>query len=75
MKNFRARVVALCVAAAVSGPTFADQAEALIDKAMTGAHRADANKARDKYRHPKETLLFFGLEPSMTVVEISPSRG
>jgi predicted methyltransferase len=70
-----ARLAALCVAAAVSGPVLADRAEAMIDKAMTGKHRADANKARDKYRHPKETLLFFGLEPTMTVVEISPSRG
>jgi len=65
-----------CVAvAALSLPAYANDAATLIDKAMTGKHRSDANKARDKYRHPKETLLFFGLEPGMTVVEISPSRG
>ncbi len=46
-----------------------------LDQIMVGAHRSDANKARDKYRHPKETLLFFGLQPDMTVVEISPGRG
>ena len=62
-------------AAALSFPAAAQDAESLVDKAMTGAHRSDANKARDKYRHPKETLLFFGLEPGMTVVEITPSRG
>lgn len=45
--------------------------EALID----GAHRTDAEKARNKYRHPVETLTFFGLKPDMTVVEISPSGG
>ena len=40
-----------------------------------GSHRSDANKARDRYRHPKETLEFFGLRPEMTVVEIWPGGG
>src|SRR3954463_15878514 len=53
----------------------AQQAGKLIDEALVSAHRSDANKARDKYRHPKETLLFFGLRPGMTVVEISPGAG
>lgn len=70
------RVLLPCLAAAAfSLPAGAQEAESLVDKAMTGGHRSDANKARDKYRHPKETLLFFGLEPGMTVVEISPGRG
>ena len=60
---------------AVSSLVWAQGAEGLIDQAMVGNHRAEANKARDKYRHPKETLLFFGLRPEMAVVEISPSRG
>jgi predicted methyltransferase len=55
--------------------SLAQQADRLIDEALVGAHRSDANKARDKYRHPKETLLFFGLKPDMTVVEIAPGRG
>ncbi len=46
-----------------------------IAAAVAGAQRSDANKARDAYRHPAETLRFFGLKPSMTVVEISPSGG
>jgi predicted methyltransferase len=70
------RVLLPCLAAAAfSVPAAAQDAESLIDKAMTGVHRADANKARDRYRHPKETLLFFGLDSAMTVVEITPSRG
>jgi predicted methyltransferase len=48
---------------------------AKLDAAIAGAHRSDANRARDKYRNPKETLLFFGLEPGQTVVEISPGAG
>ena len=48
---------------------------AAIDAAIAGSHRSAANKARDRYRHPKETLEFFGLRPEMTVVEIWPGGG
>ena len=43
--------------------------------AIAGDHRSDKNKARDVYRHPKETLEFFGFHASMTVVEITPGGG
>jgi predicted methyltransferase len=49
--------------------------EALLDAAIAGAHRSDENKARDAFRHPKETLAFFGLRADMTVVEIWPGAG
>ncbi len=39
---------------------------------ISGEHRSDANKARDPYRHPQQTLEFFGLQEDMTVVEIGP---
>ena len=68
-------LAATVLSMAVSSLVWAQGAEGLIDQAMVGNHRAEANKARDKYRHPKETLLFFGLQPEMAVVEISPSRG
>lgn len=42
---------------------------------LAGDHRSDANRARDIYRHPVDTLEFFGLQPDMTVVEIWPSGG
>ena len=38
-------------------------------------HRSAKNKARDEYRHPLETLKFFGLKDNMTVVEIYPGGG
>src|SRR5688572_14732214 len=50
-------------------------AGAAIDVAIAGSHRSAANKARDRHRHPKETLEFFGLRPEMTVVEIWPGGG
>ncbi len=43
--------------------------------AIAGPQRSEPNKARDRYRHPLETLTFFGLKPDMTVVEISPGAG
>jgi len=48
---------------------------AALEKAVAGEHRSDKNKARDQYRHPVETLSFFGLTPEMTVVEITPGGG
>ncbi len=38
-------------------------------------HRSEANITRNEFRHPVETLEFFGLEPDMTVIEILPAGG
>lgn len=43
--------------------------------AVAGSWRTPANVARDAYRHPRETLAFFGLRPGQTVVEITPGGG
>lgn len=37
--------------------------------------RSAENRARDQYRHPVETLQFFGVQPSMHVLEIWPAKG
>jgi predicted methyltransferase len=37
-----------------------------------GEHRSAEHKARNTYRHPAETLAWFGITEDMTVVEISP---
>lgn len=57
-----------------AAPPVAD-AGAILDEVIAGAQRSDEERARDAFRHPKETLLFFGAEPSMTVVEIWPGGG
>jgi len=49
--------------------------EANLEKAVMGEHRSAANKARDQYRHPQQTLEFFGFKSNMTVVEITPGGG
>lgn len=61
--------------AACSISACAQSTEVLLEQAITGGHRSSADKARDQYRHPRETLLFFGLRPDMTVVEIWPAAG
>jgi predicted methyltransferase len=48
---------------------------ARLDAVLAGPHRSEANRARDVYRNPRETLLFFGLAPEKTVVEITPGAG
>ena len=46
-----------------------------MEEAVTSNFRTPENEERDEYQHPKETLDFFGITPSMTVVEISPGAG
>src|SRR5688500_8501901 len=48
---------------------------ATLAKAIADHRRSAANVARDRYRHPAETLAFFGVEPDDTVVEIWPGGG
>jgi predicted methyltransferase len=64
----------LAVACASASSTQETAAEAL-DRVIADGHRAASERARDIYRHPKETLLFFGLRPQMQVVEIWPEPG
>ena len=52
----------------------AQQADPLA-AAVAAPTRSEANRARDAYRHPYETLGFFGVEPDDTVVEIWPGGG
>ena len=46
-----------------------------IEEAVASNYRSPENKVRDIYRHPTETLKFFGLTDDSTVLEISPGRG
>ncbi len=70
-------ILALSVFAAASfaGHHEKDDTAVLIKKAMAAKDRPDGDKARDANRKPLETLQFFGLEKSMTVVELIPGGG
>ena len=62
-------------AAESSGPIAQGDAATMLKEAVAGSWRSPANKARDQYRHPVETLEFFGIKPDMTVVELAPGGG
>jgi predicted methyltransferase len=48
---------------------------AAIAAAMRGSHRTPGAADRDQYRHPVETLAFFGFTPTMTVLDVGPGAG
>ena len=53
----------------------APAADPALASAVAAPTRTAANTARDHYRHPAETLAFFGIRPNDTVVEIWPGGG
>ena len=68
-------LAALIIAGCASSPASRTATATRIDSILAGQHRAPASRARDVHRHPRQTLLFFGLRPEMTVVEIAPAPG
>jgi len=69
-------VAAGCAAQPSGKPAATDAATlATLERVLAGDHRSDANRARDTWRHPKETLAFFGLRQDMTVMEVWPGGG
>jgi predicted methyltransferase len=45
---------------------------AALERVLGAEHRPADHRARDLYRHPLDTLLFFGIKPDMTVAEAWP---
>lgn len=73
----RTLIIAFTLFSLIAINTYADEhsTKTVIEHAIGGEHRSDANKARDVYRHPKDTLLFFGIKQDMKVLEILPGLG
>ena len=46
-----------------------------LDTSIAGSWRSAENTARDAYRHPRQTLAFFGVQPGQTVIEVTPGSG
>ena len=65
---------AVLVAACAATSSRQTTAEALTG-ILAADYRSPENRARDRYRHPKETLLFFGIRPEMSVMEVWPEPG
>ncbi len=73
MKTIKTLIAASLVSLTFASASYADQTQ--LEQAIAGEHRSVENKARDIYRHPKETLEFLGFHSNMTVVEITPGGG
>ncbi|MES2015323.1 MAG: methyltransferase [Pseudomonadota bacterium] len=65
-------ILAAFLATGLASAAYADDA---LKAAIASKDRAAANVARDAARHPYETLTFFGIKPTMTVVELAPGGG
>jgi predicted methyltransferase len=68
-------VLAALASTMLLGATGAAQADDALKSALAAKSRTPANAERDVYRHPYETLSFFGIKPTMTVVELAPGGG
>lgn len=64
-----------CAGTPTSTASASAVAAASFEGVLAGSWRAPANVARDRYRHPAETLAFFGVAPTHTVIEITPGGG
>ena len=76
--GFFAAALLLACAAASAVPQRAGLSavqQSALKAAIAAPSRTPANVARDTYRHPFETLSFFGVRPSDKVVEIWPGGG
>ncbi len=77
MRNLRKlalAALALTPLAAVADDHAAKAAsvDPVLAEVVAGDWRSDEAKARDRYRHPVESLTFWGLKPGMTILEVQP---
>lgn len=76
MRKFRfllsVQIITLAFAMVLSTPTALAGSDEL---AAVLAAQPETIQARYKWRHPQETLEFFGVEPGMTVLEALPGGG
>jgi len=73
-------IAAICAASASlaspdSGAKTAGHGDIALTAAVESPARSPQNVARDVYRHPKESLSFWGLKPGMAILEIWPGAG
>jgi len=81
--GFRAVTTAIAFAAICAAPAClaspgsgaAGSVDAALAASVDSSARSPQNTARDIYRHPKESLSFWGLKPGMAILEIWPGGG
>ena len=84
MRRFVTAVSMALMAVAAGGAAQAQDAppapapaaeESVLASVIAGSWRADADKTRDAFRHPAESLEFWGLKPGMSILEVQPGEG
>lgn len=75
-----AALLAACAHAGTTNPppaaaTAPEAAPRALEAAIGNPARTPAFVARDVYRHPAETLAFFGITPAARVIEMNPGAG
>jgi predicted methyltransferase len=70
-------LAALALLTSFAASSFAGNQKALkgIEKSVAGDWRKPEAKSRDTERHPVDALMFWGLEPGMTILELQPGGG
>ena len=74
-KPLLALLAGLLLVTACAMPSTRQATAQALDNILADPHRPAADRARDRYRHPKDTLLFFGIRPEMSVLEVWPEPG
>jgi predicted methyltransferase len=71
----RRQVLLLAAAFTVCAPAAFAATDTVLKAAIASPTRPAADVARDGARHPYESLIFWGLKPKQTVIEVSPGGG
>ncbi len=58
-----------------AAPVATESVDSKLTTVLAGAQRTEPERARDIYRHPRETLEFLGIAANMTVVELNAGQG
>lgn len=75
MKKTITSILTACCLLATTTVVQAEPWRARLTELAEDPARGAANLHRNQYRNPVETLLFFGIEPQMSVLELWPVRG
>ena len=81
MRRFKIAVSMALLAVAAGGAAQAQDAqpapaaESPLASVIAGSWRSDADKTRDAFRRPAESLEFWGLKPGMSILEVQPGEG
>jgi predicted methyltransferase len=75
MMTHRRHLLLLAAATLCLGATPALADDSALQLAISSPDRTPASVARDGARHPYASLVFWGLKPGQTVVEVSPGGG